>query len=440
MLNEKITFENIPRQILWDEGMIIHPTMLYYEFHRLEITNAKRFMSKNSNSYGIKKLDIDNSKIINDVYKINDIECIFPDGTIYKKNKSKELSIKIEHKDSSNDELYIFIAISEYSSKNFSIDNEDSRYCTSLQQSIIENNTNEIHFHTIEENVFLYINSYPPVNCSYIPLFKFKCLEGNIEKQNFIPPSLTVYSDSKLEQTAITIIEFMKKKFEIIKQDIEFIKNSENILSFIEKNNLISNLKQAINNLQTFLSIKSCTPELFYNECALALSLISNYNILNINLSEYNHLNLNFIFENIVSKIEHILNQEISEKYRTYRFNKKDNIFYINLNYTLPETLKISVKKPVAIKEEEILEWVRTALICEKADMDFNIEKRSVGFDRTQDLLNPEIVVKNDFLLFTINISNVEHKNDNVIIIKQNNNNLNKFEPDEIYLYQEKVT
>ena len=72
--------------------------------------------------------------------------------------------------------------------------------------------------------------------------------------------------------------------------------------------------------------------------------------------------------------------------------------------------------------------------------MDFNIEKRCIGFDRKIELINQQMFIKNDFLLFSVNISNAEIKNENTIIITQNINNLSKFEPDEIYLYQEKVT
>lgn len=445
MLNEKITFENIPRQILWDNGNIIQPVLLYYEMQRLSIVNSRRFLCQNPNFFGIKKLITNNEGNVSNKFEIIEIECIFSDGTLFKKNFSsnENFSITLENiKANFNEEVFIFLVIPECSSKNFIFGKTDSRFKESETSTVNETENDILTFRTLEENVSLFIGTHPPVNYAYIPLAKVLNEEGNPHFLDYIPPSISLTASEKLQLISQNLIELLRKKLEILNQDIDFIKNSENILSYIEKTQLGICLKQTITNIQTVLSISSCTPEMFYNECLATFTLLTNANItdeVNEN-SIYVHDNLNFIFENIVSKIEHILNQEISEKYRTYRFNKKDNIFYINLNYNLPETLKISVKKPVAIKEEEVLEWVRTALICEKADMDFNIEKRSVGFDRTQDLLNPEIVVKNDFLLFTININNVEPKNDNVIIITQNNNHLNKFEPDEIYLYQEKVT
>ena len=46
MFNEKVSFENIPRQILWDNGNIIQPVLVYYELQRLSIVNAKGFFAK----------------------------------------------------------------------------------------------------------------------------------------------------------------------------------------------------------------------------------------------------------------------------------------------------------------------------------------------------------------------------------------------------------
>ncbi len=445
MFNEKVTFENIPRQILWDNGNIIQPVLVYYELQRLNIINAKRFLCENPNYYGIKKLDIANENTTNTTFQILEIECIFSDGTLFKKSytSDKSLSITLDNiKANFNEEVYIFLVIPECSSKNFIFGKNDSRYQEGKVDGVNETENDVISFRTLEENISLFIGTHPPVNYAYIPLAKILNEEGNPHFIDYIPPSLTLTANEKLQLIAQNLNELMKKKLEILKQDIDFIKNSENILSFIEKTQLNICLKQAITNIETVLSIKSCTPEMFYNECLSTFSLLTTSNISeeNIESTIYQQENLNYIFENITAKIETILNQEISEKYRTYRFNKKENIFFINLNFKLPENIKISVKKPINLKDEEIIEWVKTALICEKADMDFNIEKRSIGFDRNQELVNPEIVIKNDFLLFSINITNVETKNDNIIVITQNNNNLSKFEPDEIYLYQEKVT
>lgn len=73
---------------------------------------------------------------------------------------------------------------------------------------------------------------------------------------------------------------------------------------------------------------------------------------------------------------------------------------------------------------------IKTALICEKADMEFNLEKRTVGFERKQELLTPEIIVKKDFLMFIIQTKSLDVKNENIIIITQSNVILNKFEPE----------
>ena len=50
------------------------------------------------------------------------------------------------------------------------------------------------------------------------------------------------------------------------------------------------------------------------------------------------------------------------------------------------------------------------------------------------------IIVKKDFITFNIQTKVIENKIDNVIIVTQSNSMLNMFEPEEIYLYQEKVS
>ena len=54
---------------------------------------------------------------------------------------------------------------------------------------------------------------------------------------------------------------------------------------------------------------------MFYNECLSTFSLLTTANINeeNIENTYFQQENLNFIFEDIINKIEIILNQEISE-------------------------------------------------------------------------------------------------------------------------------
>ncbi|KAB8039958.1 hypothetical protein GCL60_06765 [Silvanigrella paludirubra] len=445
MIQKDLGFSIIPKAVNWKEGNVLHPSVLYYEFQRIDIINKQRFLIENPNFYGIHKIKIEEDDLQYNIFKIKEIECIFSDGTLFCKNFENEYELKIDlnqYKNNPIEETYIFLSIPECSPKNFVFGEQDSRYKSSKTQSLNDWENEEKQFITLDENVFLDMDTHPPVNCAFLPLGKIKIDDGVIHFLEYIPPSLSIKSSDKLYQTSLSLIEFMRNKLDILNQDIDFIKNTENFLSYIEKTQLNINLKHAISNIESIMQLKSTTPEILYKECCVALSLISSINQIfeNVENTIYDHTNIKYVFDNIISKIQNSLEQEISEKYRTYRFNKKDNIFFINLNYKLPEFIKVSIKKQANTKDEEILEWIKTALICEKTDMEFNLEKRAIGFERKQEFLNPDIIVKKDFITFNIQTKVIENKIDNVIIVTQSNSLLNKFEPEEIYLYQEKVS
>ena len=445
MDQKDLGFSIIPKAAHWKEGNILHPAVLYYEFQRIDITNKQRFLIENSNFYGINKIEINEVDIQNNIFRINTIECIFSDGTLfYKKfDKLSELFLDLNSLKNVNlAESYIYLSLPECSIKNFTFNEKDSRYRVGNEQILSDWNNQENHFLTLEENIFLHLDSHPPINCAYIPLTKIKIENGNIHFLDYIPPCLSIRANKSLFQVSTTLLEFLRKKLEILSEDINFIKNTENIISFIEKVQLNINLKHSISGIESLINLKSTTPELFYKECSSVLSSVNTINQINYlyETPEYQHTDIKYIFDNIISRIQNHLDQEISEKYRAYRFNKKDDMFYINFNQKLPDSIKISVKKAVNTKDEELIEWIKTALICEMSEVNFNREKRAIGYERKQEFSNTDIIVKKDYLIFSIQTIIIEKKSENIIVISQSNNALSKFEPEEIFLYQEKIT
>lgn len=348
----------IPKAVQWKEGNILHPSLLYYEFQRLDIINKQRFLVENPNFYGIHKLEMVEEDLQYNIFKIKEIECLFSDGTLYckKTDSSSKLVLDLNNdKNTSLEEAYIFLTIPDCSANNFIIGEQDSRYKSSKVESLNDWENEEKSFLTLEENVLLYLGTHPPVNCAFIPLGKIKIEDGVIQFIEYIPPCISIKSYDKIYEVAVNLVELLRKKLDILIQNIDFIRNTENVLSYIEKTELNINLKHAISNIESILQLKSTNPESLYRECCVALSFINSINQIfeTQEIPEYQHTNLKYIFDNVISKINDSLEQEISEKYRTYRFNKKDNIFYINLNFRLPEFIKISIKKQLNTKDEK---------------------------------------------------------------------------------------
>lgn len=437
-------FSSIPKSVYWKEGSIVNPAVLYYEFQRIDIINRKRFLIENPNFYGINSIAIDEDKIQDNIIQINSIECIFSDGTLFFKqfNENSGLILDLNESQSKNSiESYVYIAIPESSTKNFTFDEKDSRFHTCNAESFNDWNNQDNSFLTLKENIFLCLDTTPPINCAYVPILKVKIENGSIYFLEYTPPFLTINSSDILTQMLHNLLDYTRKKLELLTDDINYIKNSENIINFIEKLQLNINLKHGISNLESLVHLKSATPELFYKECSHLLSIICMLNNTNNihEISEYQHNDYKLLFDNLISKIKFQLDQEISDKYRTYKFNKKENMFFINFKQKLPDSLKIAIKKIEKTKDENYIEWLNSALICEISDVNLNREKRSLGFERNQEINSSDLNLEDKYLVFTVQTKCINNKNENIIVINQSNSELNKYEPEEILLYQEKI-
>ena len=407
-------------------------------FKRAEMLNETRYSLLKPENFGIVKLIIDQNALRSRVFKINEIECILSNGTEYyhKANTNYNHSINLESLELQESEgAYIYITISDYLSEEVNKINFDR-----LSQIMIKEHLNSgLNIITNNKNAALVVGKNPPLHCAYLPIAKLKLSKIGIELDDFIPPMINIKSNQNMIGKLENSLDFLNAKFLMVKKDIDNNKKELNAKRYHENYVKMKHLNNAIDLIRQLLKQDLILPTELYLKMNKILANISSLN-LNIPLPKiepYDHFTFGFHFNNILKVMNEIVNQEISEKYKLYLFTKKEDFYYLKLPKQNSLLYKIALKKPHRVSPSQLVDWMNTSLICEKAEYHSMIEKRSLGYERKNEYADIETNLKNDYVFFSVKLSSNQNLSENTLIISQSNSKFSLYEPDEIALYWE---
>ncbi len=400
-------------------------------FRRSEILNEIRYSLLKPECFGIIKISIDDNALRSKVFKISEIECILSNGGAYYHKATAKCNhfVNLDSLDSQESEgAYIFLIV-----------RNDIQLDLPSQFIIKEHLNSELNIFTMDKNVALIVGKTFPHNCSYLPLAKLKLTKNGLELDDYIPPLVNVKSNRKMLDKIENSLHLLHAKFLMVKKDIESNKKELNSKRFHENHIKIKNLNNAIHILKKLLKQESILPtDLYLNmNKVLAYAASLNQNISLPIIEPYEHFTFAAQFDNMMKIMAEILNKEISEKYKLFLFTKKEDFYYLKLPKQNSSAYKIALKKPHKVTASQLIDWMNTALICEKVEYHSMIEKRSLGYERKNEYADIETNLKNDYVFFNVKLLPNQVLSENTLIISQSNTRFSQYEPDEIALYWE---
>ncbi|WP_186645801.1 type VI secretion system baseplate subunit TssK [Fluviispira vulneris] len=440
-----ISFANAPKLVAWKSGEILIPTVLNYALQRSENLNRIRHIKVNKNQYGIFNLTYELNRSYTNSFKIIEIDCIFNDGYEYyynHKTQTRELIISLnEFEKFATNEAMIYITI-PYGNSILENDNEkESRFLKNTPETI-NHFDEEKTFSILEPNAILQISDYPPINCSYLPIAKINKINGFVEIAEYIPPHIHFKDSSQLIKIIKSLNSLLRKKLEFITKEALLFQNINNTLSYMQCLNKCATLKKTIGILEPLIECDGISPNQLFLECNKILSFVLSFETTDslpffIN---YQHENLLLTFKPLIEKIEKILEAEISEKFVLIKFNKNEKVYSLNISVEFSKKeIIILLKRNKKMNDLELIEWFKTALICENRDFQASKEKRSLGFERNLEAISYDEILKDKYIGFLIKCDFKSHHANNELIIFQTNNLIQNNAPDEILIYQEKT-
>lgn len=390
--------------VLFTDSSILHSDHLEEEDICQEDWVTKIIKSQGFFNYGIEELQINMGEISNGIILIDNVSCIFPDGTY----------VKYDRKSTINSQTNI-----EIKNKIFEI---------------------RLDLNSIQEQLISLKKFYLCKTDDYIIMVKDKIKEdGSIVKVLFKSPVLTLLPEDQFKSSGYVgfpIIELIYKSGILVKTDYipPSLEINENII--MELDNLALNLRKIYLNTKDLMSIKN--PEKNVDNLVLLKSIgeasaIVDYVLKNekvpknvfaylcqivgilqwrsfgyqIIFKEYDHSNINLSIKEITNIIYSLLG-EMNSHYDRLDFTKNQNSFVCYIKDT--QNLMIAIDP----NDNKAAEWIMEARIYSESFTNEIITKRIHGAVRK--------IESNDGQLLMVSISNDSYikEGENLVIFGGN--------------------
>ena len=445
-MNGKRVFP-IPLDINWHEGMLLSQ----HHFQQNDLRNfrviANQIRLLSSNHFGVRHLRIDTVALSEGIYRIKEIEAVFPDGLIFsffpktnKGLKSLEIDISAFMKDGEN-ECIIFLAIAESSDEISPILGNPARYYSLEGDYVSDDNIKEntVRIPRLFPNGFLYIGETIPEFCIGFPLCKIIRIDGVFHVKNWTPPCFFIERHFPLWERCEKLTKLIREKAVFLS---EKLKNSSSENTDFGSRRILEQIITILPGLETLVYSNEIRPYELYQELSEVLGAVSVLiptDIIPV-MQPYDHNNIDSCLYTVINLIEHYL-AVIERGFSVVSFNKKDRFFYhyISLEEIDKITngcLYVGIRTDINVDISEIDKWMAESIIVSDSALDSVRNKRVKGADRR--LVKQEVVSRIlpgiGITIFEIDLDNNFIKGEENLHIFNPGNNTS-IHPSEIILY-----
>ena len=426
----------IPLRINWHEGMLL--SQHHFQQNDLRTFQILSFQmdSISHNNYGIKHLVYDKNALNNGIYRIEELEAIFPDGLIisyYPKLHSglKPIEINIDNCILNNNSITIYLAITKVLKDVSPITAEHPRFYEIETDDIKDDNldTNKINIPRLFPNAFLHSGDQLHEFCTGFPICLIQVNSGIYSIVDWTPPCIYISKNSKIHNVCIELLKLLKEKLTITETDLEIQR-------------ILCNIRLVLPTLEAMLISNNLKPYDLYIELTKAFGAVSiiKFDELLPTIVPYNHNDIDGCIYYLIKLINDYISY-IDKNYTILHFTKKERFFYIYLTSKDISSIKnnkiyIGIKGEKLSTINDIEQWIKESIIVSDFALDQVRTKRIQGASRN--ILDKNIAVKlmpsSGVVLFEIDLDKKyigEEQNLHIF----NPGNSSNFTPIDIILY-----
>ncbi len=426
----------IPLMINWHEGMLLSQHHFQQNDSRIFQTISFQMQSISKNNYGIKHLVYDKNTLSNGVYRIEELEAVFPDGliiTYYPKlqNGLKKIEINLENCIVNNNSILIYIAVTKLTQDTSPVIGERPRFYELDDGHVKDNNleTNEISIPRLFPNVFLCTGDNLQEFCIGFPICLINVNSNIYSVSDWTPSCLYINKNTRLHNICIELIKLLKEKLTINSSELEI-------------QMIVNSIKLILPTLEAMLYSNNLKPYDLYIELTRilgAVSIIKNNEILPP-IMPYNHNDIDSCIFPLIKLINDYI-YYIDKEYIILHFNKRERFFYKYLTTNDINSIKnnkiyIGVKGEKLTTINDIELWLKESIIVSDFALEQVRTKRIQGASRN--ILDKNTAVKlmpsSGVVLFEIDLDKKYIKEEQNLHIF-NPGNSSDFTPTDIILY-----
>lgn len=448
MTNSSKKIFPIPLGINWHEGMLLSQHQFQQNdlrhFHIL--ANQLRLLS--SNHFGVCHLRIDTVALPDGVYRINEIQAVFPDGLIHSyfsderiKLKPLEINISSNMKDGES-EVTIYLAIAEIVDGASQVVGKHQRFYSVDGASVKDENIqdNEVKIPRLVPNVFLHIGDQLPNLCTGFPLCKILRIDGVYQVKNWTPPCFFILKHFPMFERCLKLALNIREKATFLSEKLKNQSGSANATTGTEQ--ILKQLLMILPKFEALIYSDHIRPYSLYEALAEILgsvAVIRPTDMIPV-MHPYDHNDIDSCIYPLIQLIEYYIST-IERGFVTIPLNKKDRFFYHYLSLNDLESCKdnkiyIGIKGVHRNAYNDVETWMNDAIIVSDHALEDVRERRVKGAVRSivKDDMISKIMPGSGVMLFEVSTDSSFVKPEQNIHIFNPGDNLN-IRPTEITMY-----
>ncbi len=440
--------QQIPLKIYWHEGMLLSQHLFQQNDLRNFIILSKQLLLISHYHWGVISLSIDDNALSSNLFRIDEIEAVFPDGLYYSyvanmRANLKPLELSLEN--ITNEEFMVSIAIAALTDHVSPLSGSNPRFYTIDGEVVGDENLegNDVSIPRLMPNAFLHLGTSVPEGCIGIPIARIWKTNDNFSLTDWTPPCFYISRNSFIWKQCSKLVISLRDKLSILNARML---NSGHIVSSNTRQLLVQ-LAMTIVPFEAMLFSDDIKPYELFKELsrllggvlALDVSNTSNESIIP-SIPTYDHKDIDGCTLPIIDLINKCV-ASIDRGYTVMPFNKREHFFYRyitqhDIDNAHNKKLYIGIRGSKLSEFQDIANWMKKTVIVSDFALDNIRFKRTHGAVRRE--LSADITTKilpePNTMLFEVEI------NQQYIQAEQNLHIFNpasdaKFQPKEVALY-----
>ncbi|HEY2538718.1 MAG TPA: type VI secretion system baseplate subunit TssK [Stellaceae bacterium] len=393
----------IPEAVQWHEGMLLSPQHFQLAARRTEALAAYLSEAAAPFCWGVQRLQIDASLLLEAVFRVVELEAVLPDGllVIYPASDDEprlELDLKSAEIDAQKAPVTVHVAVAartEHASSGGLL-----RYRSVEGSPVIDDNTgdNEIRVPRLRPALSLHLTPSPlhPPSSKYVslPLARIALREETFVPESYEPPRIMLARDSLLHRCARGVAVQLREKALTLGEHLQSARLQGGESHEQETARHLSAIVRTLPRLEALLQSGVAHPfPIYLTLCDVVGDIAVIGGQLNLpQLSGYEHRDALPPFTEIATYVERMLAM-LREASRSIRFARHEGGRFSILMRPgwVAETLIVGARIGPGQPSDAVRDWMDSALIASSSRMRNTRENRVRGAVREIVVEVPEL-------------------------------------------------
>jgi type VI secretion system protein ImpJ len=404
----------IPDSIQWHEGLLLTPQHFQQLALRQESLLQYNAAMVAPFYWGIRYLQIEETKLFGGEVQIKQVEAVMPDGLVVSHLEGTDLRVdlktvqEIKHKPV---KIHLAVAArkSDYASKG-----NHARYNSYEGEPVVDVTTGEgkVRIPRLVPRLELIAGETPPAKYTSFPLMEVEYKNDGFKQTDFIPPLLIVTSKQQagaqpqLGSWCWTIARMVRGKAQELAGQAESQSQGTMTRLDLETKSWIRSLAASLPHLEAILDTEVSHPyPIFLALCSMAGHLAAMGPKLVPDAPFYNHNDLRSSFEPVIRYIEQAIREGLTSSYQSYPFTYQEREGVYERNFEADwrnRRLIIALRAQAGVSVTDMIKWGEDCLIGSKRHLQSMRENRILGARRKYIEGDEELVPSRGVVLFAV--------------------------------------